>query len=71
MAVGDLVMKVAATRGLLETLQRAVIALQESALRVAALAQVRKLPGTSLKDYRNRKVQTLFGEVILSIPRLL
>jgi len=48
MAVGDLGLKVEATRGLLETLQRAVIALQESALRVAALAEAQKLPGCSL-----------------------
>lgn len=70
MAVGDLGLNVATTRGLLEKLQRAVITLQESALRAAALAEARKLPGCSLKDYRNRRVQTLFGEVTFSMPRL-
>ncbi|WP_120631549.1 hypothetical protein [Ruegeria sp. EL01] len=68
--IGDVGLDLTTTRDLLGNLQSAIVALQEDCLRAGALAQARSLPGVELKDYRQRKIQTLFGEVAFSIPRL-
>ena len=54
----------------LREVQRAVVALQERALKAKA-ALIRRIdPTLSLKDYRSRSVQTLFGTFVIRIPRL-
>ncbi len=50
-------------RQLLSGLQQAVVGLQEAALRAAARRRTAMSPDITLKDYRTRKVQTLFGTV--------
>jgi hypothetical protein len=57
-------------RRLLSELQQAVVALQEAALRAAAKERTATTSDLTLKDYRLRKVQTLFGPVSLRVPRL-
>ena len=58
-------------RRLLSDSQQAVVALQEAALRAAAKQRTAATPDITLKDYRFRKVQTLFGTVSLQVPRLI
>lgn len=55
---------------LLCKLQHAVVALQDTALRAVARQLSATSPDITLKDYRIRKVQTLFGTVSLRVPRL-
>ena len=57
-------------RRLLSELQQAVVTLQEAALRAAAKERTATTSDLTLKDYRLRKVQTLFGTVSLRVPRL-
>lgn len=57
-------------RRLLWELQQAVVTLQEAALRAAAKERTATTSDLTLKDYRLRKVQTLFGTVSLRVPRL-
>ena len=54
----------------LAKLQAAFVALQEVALKGAARKRVTEEADVALKDYRARKVQTLFGTVSLRVPRL-
>ena len=58
-------------RALLAALQAAVVSLQEAALRSSAQKRVATSPNVKMKDYRARKVQTLFGTVSFRIPRLI
>lgn len=58
-------------REFLAALQAAVVSLQEAALRASALKRVAASSDVKLKDYRARKVQTLFGTVTCRIPRLI
>ena len=51
-------------------LQRAVVGLQERALKARAVLMRRVDPTLSLKDHRPRSVQTLFGTLVIRIPRL-
>ncbi len=51
-------------------LQHAVVALQEQALKEKAMKLRRADPTLSLKDYRTRSVQTLFGTLVIRVPRL-
>ena len=51
-------------------LQRAVVAVQEGALKAKAALMRRVDLTLSLKDYRQRSVQTLFGTLIIRVPRL-
>ena len=57
-------------RRLLWELQQAVVTLQEAALRAAVRQQTLTSPDIKLKDYRTRKIQTLFGTFSLRVPRL-
>jgi hypothetical protein len=51
-------------------LQHAVVARQEQALKEKAMLLRRADPTLSPKDYRKRSVQTLFGTVVVRVPRL-
>lgn len=51
-------------------LQRAVVAVQGRALKAKAALMRQVDPTLSLKDYRLRSVQTLFGTLVLRVPRL-
>lgn len=57
-------------REFLAALQGAVVTLQEAELRSSALRRVAASPDVKLKDYRVRKLQTLFGTVSFRIPRI-
>ena len=57
-------------KDVLAKLQAAFVALQEAALAVAARERADGSPEVSLKDYRVRKINTLFGTVSLRVPRL-
>jgi len=58
-------------REFLAAFQGAVVSLQEAALRSSALKRVAASHDVKLKDYRARKVQTLFGTVSFRIPRII
>jgi len=58
-------------RKLLSELQRSFVIIQEAELRASARRRVALSSEVTLKDYRSRKVQTLFGTVVLRVPRLL
>ena len=58
-------------RALLAALQATVVSLQEAALRSSAWKRVATSSNVKVKDYRDRKVQTLFGTVSFRIPRLI
>jgi hypothetical protein len=51
-------------------LQRTVVTIQERALKAKAMLMRQADPTLSLKDYRPRSVQTLFGTLTLRVPRL-
>ena len=51
-------------------LQRTVVTIQERALKAKAMLMRQADPTLSLKDYRPRSVQTLFGTLLLRVPRL-
>jgi hypothetical protein len=51
-------------------LQRTVVAVQERALKDKAVQMRQADPTLSLKDYRLRSVQTLFGTLTIRVPRL-
>ncbi len=51
-------------------LQRAVVVVQERALKSKAGLMRQVDPTLSLKDYRLRSVPTLFGKLVIRIPRL-
>ena len=51
-------------------LQRTVVAVQERALKDKAVQMRQADPSLSLKDYRLRSVQTLFGTLAIRVPRL-
>jgi len=58
-------------REVLAALQATVVRPQEAALRSSTLKRVAAPHDVKLKDYRARKVQTLFGTVTFRIPRLI
>ena len=58
-------------RKLLSELQRSFVIIQEAELRASARRRVALSSEVTLKDCRSRKVQTLFGTVVLRVPRLL
>ncbi len=59
------------SHNILGAIQRAVVGLQERLLKSKALL-FRKADSTLvLKDYRSRSVQTLFGPLIIRVPRLI
>ena len=51
-------------------LQHAIVIIQERALKSKAGLMRQVDPTLSLKDYRSRSVQTLFGTLVIRIPRL-
>ena len=55
---------------ILGAIQRTVISLQEGFLRTKALLLRKVDPTLVLKDYRARSVQTLFGTLVIRVPRL-
>ena len=57
-------------KALMAALQSAVVEIQAAALAEHAKLIVRSEPGVALKDYRRRRVQTVYGEVNLRVPRL-
>ena len=59
------------SQSILGAIQRAVVGLQERLLKAKALLLRRADPSLVLKDYRARSVQTLFGTLIIRIPRLM
>ena len=61
----------ATSQQILRELQRAVVAIQERALKAKAVLMRKVDPTLSLKDYRPRSVQTLFGALVIRIPRLM
>lgn len=58
-------------RQILGGLQRAVVCVQETALTAAAQERASRGHGVRLKDYRRKKVQTIFGTVSMRVPRLI
>jgi hypothetical protein len=58
------------SQNILGALQRAVVGLQEQLLKTKALQLRRADPSLVLKDYRARSVQTLFGTLVIRVPRL-
>ena len=56
---------------ILRALQSRICTLQETGLAVAAKSFARAHPGVQIKDYRSRKIQTLFGAISIKVPRLL
>lgn len=58
-------------RQLLSELQQAVVTLQEKSLRTAAKQTSAASTDVSIKDYRVRKIQTLFGTITIHVPRLI
>ena len=59
------------SQSILGAIQRAVVGLQEQLLKTKALLLRRADPSLVLKDYRARSVQTLFGTLIIRVPRLM
>ncbi|MEJ2410928.1 MAG: hypothetical protein P8Y48_16910 [Novosphingobium sp.] len=54
----------------LSALQSAVVTIQEQALKARAAEIRRADPTLFLKDYRSRSVQSLFGTLVIHVPRL-
>jgi hypothetical protein len=60
----------AAAQGIMAAVQRQIVGLQEAELATAARAHARAVPGSEVKDYRVRKIHTLFGTAVIKVPRL-
>ena len=58
------------SRRVLASLQQRLCRLQETALACEARRCARTHAAVEIKDYRKRKVHTLFGNIIIRIPRL-
>jgi hypothetical protein len=57
-------------KALMAAIQNAVISVQATALAEHAKSIVRSEPGVIVKDYRLRRIQTVYGSAELRVPRL-
>lgn len=67
----DVGLGVEPSQRILAAIQRAVVGLQEQLLKTKALLLRRADPSLVLKDYRARSIQTLFGTLVIRLPRLM
>jgi hypothetical protein len=67
----DVGLGVEPSQRILAASQRAVVGLREQLLKTKALLLRRADPSLVLKDYRARSIQTLFGTLVIRLPRLM
>ena len=70
-SVEDIGLNHGTAQRILGDIQRAVVALQEDALRAKADLRRRLDPTVRLKDYRLRRIQSLHGTLTIRVPRLM
>ena len=58
------------SREIMAAVQRKIVGLQEIEMAMAARERARAVPGMEIKDYRVRKIHTLFGTTVIKVPRL-
>ena len=69
--IDDVVLGLGPSQRILRAFQQAVVGLQEQCLKSKALHFREADTTLVLKDYRSRSVQTLFGPLIIRVPRLI